>query len=628
MTLRSNEMKKARIGLLVAFSLALVFASCNSPASAADAPEIAPALSKPYTGDGGEGMSIAILAPKATGLAGNQDYLPALVQGEFVSNFTGYSALSVLDREQLFENYKELTSSGFYDEAAAAGSDWGHLTPPDYLLRGTILKTATGYALQIGITRTAVNDKSTAASYSGTCTFFELDNLAGVRRASLELFQQLGIQLTARAKTELAGAAREQTVAAQTADARGFTADKGGRTAEAAIYYTQAAAIDPSMLQTASRASTLTATIASGSIGAGTRELIQQSKDWRALLTETEETIYNLIRSASENPPYALYYSNDIKWGDINYQTESRDARFETNLRGRAYWFESVRIAAQSVYGAVYDGLTKTGHKDEWGFGNWPGTGVTRNNPFSTPWRHDFNVVFELVNEQGKAIGRQTYSRRAEYGLRRDGNQISLAYTADDFATVSFNAVKAADISDSGMSIRVASVNNAPPEQAAFQITMIPDWEANANSFLLFENSIVTGFRSGVDASRYQNLVIPATHWAEQVIAVGDNAFKGKLLSSVVIPDGVTSIGEEAFEDSNLTSVTIPANIQMGKDAFNVNHEYYNSLNENDRFDTVYNSNGKQAGTYELKFNWSAFLLKLVPLIGEGINPDEWILVE
>jgi hypothetical protein len=574
-------------------------------------------------------MSIAIVAPKATGLAGNQDYLPALVQGEFVSNFTGYSAMSVLDREQLLENYKEL-GSGFYADDAEAASDWGHLTPPDYLMRGTILKTATGYALQVGITRTAVNDKSTAASYSGTCTFFELDNLAGVRRASLELFQQLGIQLTSQAKTELAGAARERTVAAQTADARGFTADRGGRTAEAAIYYTQAAAIDPSMLQTASRASTLTATIASGSIGAGTRELIQQSKDWKALLEETEETIYNLIRSASENPPYALYYSNNIKWGDINYQTESRDARFETNLRARAYWFESVRIAAQSVYGAVYDGLTKTGHKNEWGFGNWPGTGVTRNNPFSTTWRHDFNVVFELVNEQGKAIGRQTYTRRAEYGLRRgDGNQISLAYTADDFAAVTFNAVKAADISDSGMSIRVASVNKAPPEQAAFQITMIPDWEANANSFLLIEKNIVKGFRSGVDASRYRNLVIPATHWAEPVTAVGDSAFAEKLLSSVVIPDGVTFIGKRAFSAATnvLNSITIPANVQLGEDAFYNQYSNY-LIDENDRFDTVYNSNGKQAGTYEVKFNWFKFLLFLVPFVGYGLNPDEWVLVE
>jgi TolB-like protein len=297
---------------------AVLFSACNTgepavqsaPAGAAPAQTaVGNAL---YTGDGGKGKSIAILAPQTTGLADDQSYIPALVQGELVSNFKRYSAIDVLDREQLDNQYKELLS-GYYDENAEEGLDLGHLAPTDYILGGTILKTATGYAMQIKITRSA--DKFTEANYSDTCTFLELDNLTGIRRASLDLLTQMEIQPTERAKTELAGAARAQTVAAQTGDARGYTADRSGRTAEAAIYYTQAAAIDPSMLQTANRASTLTAAIASGNIGAGTRDLIQQRKDWIALLTETEETIYKLIDAASANPPYALFYSTDIRWG-------------------------------------------------------------------------------------------------------------------------------------------------------------------------------------------------------------------------------------------------------------------------------------------------------------------------
>jgi TolB-like protein len=532
-----------------------------------------------YTGDGGKGMSIAILPLKDSGLTADQDYLPTTVQSEFVSNFRGYSAIEVLDRVQINNVYREFEASGLYEDNVEAAMDYGHMMPTDYLMDGTITKTATGYALQIQITQSI--SKMTAASYSKSCTFVELDNFTGIRRASLDLLQQMGIQLTARTRTELDGAARAQTVDAQTADAKGYTADRGGRTAEAAIYYTQAAAIDPSMLQTASRASILTANIASGSIGAGTRDLIQQRKDWIDLLTETEETIYKLISSASRNPPYTLYYSNDIKWGDISYQTESRDASFATNLRGRGYWFDSVRVAAQSVYGAVYDGLTKTGHKDEWGLGNWPGRGVTQQNPFATAWRHDVNVVFELVNDQGRAIGRQTYSRRAEYSPRRDGNQISIPYNADDFATVTFNGVKAADISDWEMSIRVASVNGAPPEQTPFQITMIPRWEDNTQ--LLVENGVVKGLRPGVETRLYRKgedlvytvgeqhqqrqrisvfeLVIPATHWAEPVTAIGDNAFADKHLSKVTIPNSVTSIGASAFANNQLFSVVIPDNV-------------------------------------------------------------------
>jgi TolB-like protein len=600
-----------------------------------------------FTGEGGKGMSIAILPLKDTGLTADQEYLPALVQGELVGNLKGYSAIDVLDRAQLDNQYAELLS-GYYEDDAEAGMDLGRLTPTDYILGGTIIKTATGYSLQIQITQSA--DKMTAASYSGTCTFLELDNLTGVRRASLDLLQKMGVQPTEQAKTELAGAARAQTVAAQTADARGYTADRGGRTAEAAIYYTQAAAIDPSMLQTASRASTLTATIASGSIGAGTRDLIQQRKDWIALLTETEETIYKLISSASENPPYALYYSNDIQWGDINYQTESRDARFQTNLRGRAYWFDSVRTAAQSVYGAVYDGLGKTGHKDEWGLGNWPGSGVTQRNPFSLYWYHDINVVFELVNEQGTAIGRQTYSKRARYEPKQNGNQISIAYDTDDFATVSFNRVKAADISDSGMSIRVASVNGAPPEQTSFQITMIPgdEWAATRTLAPRYSQGVIGGSRSEKLSG---SLTIPGAIWdnpvtsiadlaftnneltsvaiSGSVASIGDMAFSANQLTGVTISNGVTSIGEEAFARNKLASVTIPDSVtSIGKSAFSGNGEYINyggfhvfqstlasitiGANVNiasphfyeawrdsfSSFKTFYNRNGKKAGTY------------------------------
>jgi hypothetical protein len=186
-------------------------------------------------------VSLAILVPKAAGLADNQNYLPALVQGELVSNFSGYSAIAVLDRERLDEQYAELLS-GYYDDNANAGQDLGHLTPTDYIMGGNITKTATGYALQIQITKTS--DKMTAASYSGTCSFAELDNLTGIRRASLDLLQKMGVVPTARTRTELAGAAANNHVSAQTALAQGITAQKSGTEVAALSYYYQAAAFD------------------------------------------------------------------------------------------------------------------------------------------------------------------------------------------------------------------------------------------------------------------------------------------------------------------------------------------------------------------------------------------------
>jgi hypothetical protein len=187
-----------------------------------------------FTGDGGRGTSIAILAPKTTGLTQDQGYLAALVQGEFVSNFTGYSAISVLDRRRLDEQYAELLS-GYYDDNDLAGFDLGHLPSTTYMMGGSITKTTTGYAMQMQITRTA--DKMTTASYSGTCSVEELDNLTGVRRASLDLLQKMGVTPTAQAREELTRAAMGNHVNAQTALARGITAERQGTEVAALSYY-------------------------------------------------------------------------------------------------------------------------------------------------------------------------------------------------------------------------------------------------------------------------------------------------------------------------------------------------------------------------------------------------------
>jgi len=170
-----------------------------------------------WTGDGGRGSSIAILAPKAVNLTANQGYLPDLVQGEFVSNFSSFSAISVLDRQRLEEQYSELLS-GWYADDAEENWDLGKLPPTTYIMSGSITRTATGYSLQMGIAKNS--DKLTVASYSGTSTFDELDNLTAIRQASLDLLEKIGVAPTARTRTELGRAAEANSVNAQTALAR------------------------------------------------------------------------------------------------------------------------------------------------------------------------------------------------------------------------------------------------------------------------------------------------------------------------------------------------------------------------------------------------------------------------
>jgi len=505
-------------------------------------------------------MSLAILAPKTTGLADNQSYLPSLIQGEFVSNFTGYSAISVLDRQRLDDQYTELLS-GYYDENAKAGLDLGRLTPTTHIMGGTITRTATGYQLQIQITKTA--DKMTAASYSGTFTFVELDNLIGIRRASLELLQKMGVTLTALAKGELTKAAETNRVNAQTALARGVSAKTE---VEALSYYFQAAAFDPSLLEASNRSSILNANITSGNIGDNVRNDIQWRKDWIKRLTETEQYFSNFNRT--ESLPYTLFYTNEIEQGKINYQNETVTLSVDTNLHGSRIWAAAVEKALQ----AVYDGLDATKRKDAWELAAWPKQGVTNLNPF-TKRSKDFSVVIELLNNRNEVIGRQTLQADGswEFNLSR---RPTVTVSEDDRKTLSFTNVDANKITDN-LTIRFVSVNGVNAETAArngvLQIKTLSrgQWDLYSNYEINnceIKDGVIIKYNGKGGA-----IVIDNNIWGEpgSAMSIGNNAFYGNQLTSVTIGNSITSIGQSAFAINQLTSVTIGNNVtSIGQSAF------------------------------------------------------------
>jgi len=517
-----------------------------------------------WTGDGGRGKSLAILAPKATGLEENQNYLPALVQGEFVSNFSGYSAISILDRQRLDEVYAEQLS-GYYNDDA--GLDLGHLKETDYIMTGNITRTSTGYALQIQITKTA--DKMTAASYSGTFTFAELDNLIGVRRASMDLIQKMGVTLTSKAQIELSAGAVENHVNAQTALAQGITAQRQGTEVAALSYYFQAAAYDPALLEAVKRSSILNANISSGNIGDNIRNDIQWRKDWIARLTETEQYFDSFNKK--ESMPYTLFYTTEIKQiGQINYQNETATmGGIETHLHGSSIWTISIERALQ----AVYDGLEATKRKDVWQLAGWPQRGVTNLNAFARR-SQNYAIVFELLNSQGKVIGRQTLQTGGSWALNGSGRPV-ISINADDRKTVNFQNINANDITER-MTIRVATVNGTDAETAArngvLQIRTSTKSEFEVNDRFKFSKGEIQGFAG----NRVADLIIPSTIWGDPVISIGDGA----------------------FYNTGLTSITIGANVSMSSKSF--------GGNSFQGFPDSYNKNGRKAGNYtqsEFLFN-------------------------
>ena len=62
-------------------------------------------------------------------------------------------------------------------------------------------------------------------------------------------------------------------------------------------------------------------------------------------------------------------------------------------------------------------------------------------------------------------------------------------------------------------------------------------------------------------ASEIEYLANSAYDSTYTVTSIGNNTFKGKKLTSVLIPNTVNSIGVSAFHDNQLTSVEIPTSV-------------------------------------------------------------------
>jgi hypothetical protein len=551
--------------------------SAPSPQTSSTTP--APPANPYFTGDGGRGKSITILPPRGVGLAANQAYLPDFVANELLSNFSTFSAMTPFDRVNNQRQYDELLS-GYYADDDKAALDLGHLASTDYMLLGNITRTSTGYALQLTVNRNS--DKTTAASYSATVSVADLDNLSGVRKASLDLLGKMGVQVTAQARTELTSAATAGRVNAQTAMAQGMVAQRQGTEVAALSYFFQAAAFDPSLLEAVNRGSVMSASMSSGNMGDNVRNDIQWRRDWVARLTSTEEYFDNFFKTSSL--PYTLFYSTAISQGTINYQTETVTLSIDVNLRASGVWINSVERALQ----AVYQGLDGTKRKSDWGLANWPGTGVTNLKPFAAGEK-TFSVAAELVNEQNKVIGRQNINVRGNWSWKGVTMQIS----RDDIQSVNFT-VKADDITDR-LTIRIASVNGVDAQTAArngvLQTRALSGEEWTLYRSFYVDRGVLTDGRAIGGTVN-----IPATIWDEPVTAIGDDTtglsgsmrrgrFAHMNLTSVTIPNSVTSIGKDAFAHNQLTSVTIGANVGLSNSFPN-------------GFDSFYNSNGKKAGTY------------------------------
>jgi len=470
-------------------------------------------------------------------------------------DFNLYSAITVIDRQNLETILEQqgMSMTGYFSD-----DDFirvGHLANARYVLAGSITRTATVYMLEFAVTDVQTGVRR--ASHPPTpVSIANLENLSAVREATAGLMGQLGVNLTARGRQQLTRAVEMADVQAQTALARGITAQRQGLEAEALSNFLLAGSHDPELAEAASRLNIITAGISRANIGAGAAQDIAWRRQWMDRLQQTEA----FFVSYTQRQPYFLVYEPNIREGAINHLDETVELRFWMSLVPDAVWAGSVNRAILTVA----DSLRATGRAEAWGL-DWPANHVGFVQPFGDR-AGSLAVSMEIANRHGTVIGRQTVDMPTGYNIH---SRISRAIVPIRWeGDVVFPGVEIDSITDR-LTVRVAGINGVPAEEGArrygvtvmsnealFRAAGIRSVPADTSQFTVQADgtlSLWSGTGTEVDIPFMVNGV-----W---VTAIGDRVFSQRGLTRVTIPDTVRSIGAYAFYGNRLAGVTIPVSV-------------------------------------------------------------------
>ena len=379
-------------------ALCLLLASCESiPPANSSIPEFQGAY---FTGDGGKGLSLAVLLPRGRAPGGkelpeSEQWLLSFVQGNLTADFSRYSAMEIIDRQtisQVLEEQNLSLSQNNSDKNTIIKI--GNITNAQFLLTGTLEKmNAHDYSLQLSI----VNAETAVlrASHVAAVSIAELRSLKPIREASIDLLKRMGVALTAEGEEAIRSVALQEAQGA-IALAQGIAAGDENPV-EKLIYLTNAVAFDSRQLEAIELLASTETDMSQMGTGAALQNDAEQQKQFLTMLNQFEEHYKN-------HPPFELVFvPKTVQAGETDYARHEAAVQFSVSLR------ESVEFdTMKKVLRIILDDLKKTGNKEKWGFKEWPG------NAEIFTGKKQYRISAELLDDGGKILDTVQFTMEAQ----------------------------------------------------------------------------------------------------------------------------------------------------------------------------------------------------------------------
>lgn len=378
--------------------LCLFLASCwSAPPVNSVIPEFQGAY---FTGDGGKGLTLAVLLPRGRAAGGkdlpeNEQWLLSFVQGNLTADFSRYSAMEIIDRQtisQVLEEQNLSLSQNSGDKNTIIKI--GNITNAQFLLTGTLEKmNANDFSLQLSI----VNAETAViqASHVAAVSIAELRSLKPIREASIDLLKRMGVELTAEGVEAIRSVALPEAQGA-IALAQGIAAGDENPV-EKLIYLTNAVAFDSRQLEAIELLASTETDMSRMGTGAALQNDAEQQKQFLAMLNQFEDHYKN-------HPPFELaFVPKTVQAGETDYARHEATVKFSVTLR------ESVEFdTMKKVLKIILDDLKKTGNKEKWGFKDWPGNAELFNE------KQQYRITAELLDDNGKVLDTVQFTMGAQ----------------------------------------------------------------------------------------------------------------------------------------------------------------------------------------------------------------------